>query len=130
MPEKSWNFAEVRFIDRDQVLRDLRQAVAEAKARAPEIAKVFLFGSLVQGNWTADSDADLIVVVRKEFPDILSRGEYHISASSIPTDTVVYSEAEFERLGRDPESFLAHSLPTALELYGPVASGRHGKFAF
>jgi predicted nucleotidyltransferase len=46
--------------------------VSEAKAAHPEIVKVLLFGSLVQGNWTADSDADLVVVVGREFPDFLS----------------------------------------------------------
>ena len=65
MPEKFWPGAEVRFIDYDQVIRDLRQA-AEAKAARPEIVEVLLFGSFVQGNWTADSDADLFVVVRKD----------------------------------------------------------------
>ena len=48
MPEASSSFAEVRFIDRDQVIRDLRKAVAEAKERYPEILKVYLFGSLMQ----------------------------------------------------------------------------------
>jgi len=116
MGDKSWNSAEVRFIDRDEVIRDLRQAVAEAKARYPEIAKVFLFGSFVQGNWTADSDADLIVVVRKEFSAFSDSCRYQIYAKSIPTDSLVYSESEFEKLARDLESFLAQNLASALEL--------------
>jgi predicted nucleotidyltransferase len=116
MLDKSWTGAEVRFIDYDQVLADLRRAVAEAKAAHPEVVKVYLFGSLVEGNWTADSDADLIVVVRREFADILTRGDYHVSAPSIPTDTVVYSESEFAKLAQDPSSFLARNLPTAMEL--------------
>jgi predicted nucleotidyltransferase len=116
MPNKSWTGAEVRFIDRDQVIQDLRRAVSEAKARHPEIVKVLLFGSFVQGTWTAASDADLIVVVRREFARLLDRGDYHISAPGIATDSVVYSESEFERLSRDPDSFLARNLPTALEL--------------
>lgn len=116
MQERSWNSVEVRFIDYNQVLADIRRAVAEAKAQRPEIVKVYLFGSLVQGNWTAASDADLIVVVRREFVDILTRADYHISVKAIPTDTVVYSESEFNRLARDPSSFLAQNLPTALEL--------------
>ena len=115
MPEKSWNSVEVRFIDRDQVIRDLRQAVAEARARYPEIVKVFLFGSFVRGNWTADSDADLIVVVRKEFTGILDRGTYQIFTPAIPTDSIAYSETEFERLAQDPTSFLAENLPHSLE---------------
>ncbi len=116
MGEVSSNFAEVRFIDRDEVIRDLRQAVAEAKARYPEIVKVLLFGSFVQGNWTADSDADLIIVVRKEFSDFFESCRYQIYAKSIPTDSLVYSEAEFEQLARDPEGFLSQNLPTAVEL--------------
>jgi predicted nucleotidyltransferase len=116
MRETSWNFAEVRFIDREQVIQDLRQAVAEAKSRFPEIVKVYLFGSLIQGNWTADSDADLIVVVRKDFPEFFDSCRYQIYTKSIPTDSLVYSESEFARLSQDSSSFLAKNLPNALEL--------------
>jgi predicted nucleotidyltransferase len=114
--ESSSSKTTVRFINRDEVLADLRRAVAEAKAKRPEIARVFLFGSFVRGDWTADSDADLIVVVRKEFSDIFDRGNYAIFAKSIPTDSVVYSESEFEKLARDPMSFLSQNLPGAVEL--------------
>ena len=116
MPELSSNSAVVRFLNRDQVLADLRRAAAEAKVRYPEIARVFLFGSLVRGNWTADSDADLIVVVRKEFPGILERSLDQIHTRAIPTDSLIYSEREFDQQSGDPLSFLGRNLPTALEL--------------
>ena len=117
MREPFSSFAEVRFLDYDQLLLDLRQAVREAKAERPEIVKVLLFGSLVQGNWTADSDADLIVVVRREFPDFLgSRAPYQIFTPAIPTDSLVYSEREFEQMSADPESLLAQNLAAAVEL--------------
>lgn len=116
MPEVSWNSAEVRFADRDRLLRELARAVSEAKAAHPEIVRVLLFGSLVREDWTADSDADLIVVVRKDFADLFQRSRYQIHGKSIPTDTLVYSEKEFEQLARDPASFLAQNLPSALEL--------------
>jgi len=116
MPDRSWNSVEVRFIDRQQVIRDLRQAMAEAKRRCPEIATVFLFGSFVQGNGTADSDADLFVVVQKKFADIFDRGSHAIFAKGIPVDSVVYPLTEFEQLSRDPESFFAQNLPSALEM--------------
>jgi len=117
MRDESWNSAEVRFINYDQVLSDLRSAVAEAKQARPEIVKVYLFGSLIKGNWTADSDADLIVVVRKEFPDFVrSRSAYQIFISSIPTDTLVYSEREFEQLQADPSSLVAQEFPFMAEL--------------
>lgn len=116
MPGASSNSAEVKFVDREKILEELRQAVQEAKAARPEIKRVFLFGSLVQGNWTADSDADLIVVAHREFTDILDRSPYQIHTRAIQTDTLVYSESEFQRLSQDPSSFLSQNLHSALEL--------------
>ncbi len=116
MLDKSSSSVEVRFLDYQQVLADLRQAAAQAKNSHPEIVRVLLIGSLAQGTWTAASDADLIVVVRRQFADILERSRYQIYTRSIPTDTLVYSESEFEALARDPTSFLARNLPGALEL--------------
>jgi predicted nucleotidyltransferase len=116
MPEAFSTSVEVRFIDREQVIRDLRAAVAEAKRVYPEIAKVLLFGSLVDGTWTADSDADLMIVVRKEFADFFESCRYQIYAGSIPIDSLVYSTAEFEKLAGDSESFVAQNLTGAIEL--------------
>jgi tRNA nucleotidyltransferase (CCA-adding enzyme) len=104
-------------MDLDQVLRDLHRAAAEAKRVHPEVVKVYLFGSLVKGNWTADSDADLIVVARREFPDFVrSRSAYQIFTPSIPTDTLVYSESEFEQLRADPSSLVTQEFPFMAEL--------------
>ena len=116
MPEAFSSFAEVRCIDRDQIIRDLRRAVAEAKVRYPEIVTVYLFGSLVQGTWTADSDADLFVVVRGVFKTFSESCRYQIYSSLIPTDSLVYSEADFDRLRRDPSSLVGMNVPTALEM--------------
>jgi len=115
MPEPTSSSAEAKF--RDQVLAELRHAVREAKAAHPEIVKVLLVGSLAQGNWKAASEANLIVVVSKEFPDFLrSRAPYQIFVRSIPTDSLVYSEHEFVQMSRDWDSILAQDLPTAIEL--------------
>ncbi|MGO8814615.1 MAG: nucleotidyltransferase domain-containing protein [Terriglobia bacterium] len=115
MRDESCSSVEVRFIDLDQVLRNLRNT--DAKRAHPEVAKVYLFGSLVKGNWTADSDADLIVVVRKEFPDLIrSRIAYQIFTSAVPTDTLVYSECEFEKLRVEPSSLVAQEFPFMAEL--------------
>jgi hypothetical protein len=116
MPDQSWTGAEVRFIDYDRTLQNVRKAVAEAKAARPEIVKVFLIGSLAQGTWTADSDADLIVVVRKGLTDFSSRSPFHIFVDGIATDSLVYSEGEFEKQSRDPSSFLAGNLLSAIEM--------------
>ncbi len=116
MREPSSSFAEVRFLDRNQVLSDLREAGRRAREAHPEITRILLFGSLVRGNWTAASDADLIVVVRREFQDLLERSRYQIHVASIHTDTLVYSETEFAKLSADPAGFLATELRFAIDL--------------
>lgn len=116
MPRPSSPSAAVRFLDYDAVLRALRRAAAEARKAHPEIVRVLLFGSLARGNYTADSDADLIVVVRNPPKDLLERSRYQIHTPVIPTDTLIYSEEEFDRLRADPSSFLSQNLEHAIEL--------------
>lgn len=116
MLDKSLNFAEVRFINRDGVIADLRRAATEAKRRCPEISRVLLFGSLVRGDWTANSDADLAVVVRRKFSGAVGRARYQIFTKAIPTDNLVFSETEFEKAMADPHNALARELGSAIEL--------------
>ncbi len=116
MPKPSSPSAVVRFLDYDAVLRALRRAAAAARKAHPEIVRVLLFGSLARGDWTADSDADLIVVVRNAPRELLARARYQIHTPAIPTDTLVYSEEEFERFKADPSSFLSQNLEHAIEL--------------
>lgn len=116
MPEAYSSFAEVRYIDRDQIIRELRRAVAEAKAQYPELIAVYLFGSLVQGAWTADSDADLLIVVRGAFNTFSDSCRYQIYSPAIPTDSLVYSDADFERLRQDPSSIVGSHFASAVEL--------------
>jgi hypothetical protein len=108
--------AETEDLHRDQNIRALRRAVGEAKAARPEILKVFLFGSLAQEKGKPDAGGELIVVVRKNFPDLFSRSPYQIFTRAVPTHSLVYSENEFEELQKDPSSFLAQNLATAVEL--------------
>ena len=88
------------------MIAELREAARNARASAPEIARVLLFGSFVKGNWTAASDADLLVVVNREFPDLFARARYQLHVSSVPTDTVVCTPAEFARLAPQLEPFI------------------------
>jgi len=116
MPEPLSSFAKVIFIDRERVMAELRQAAAAARAAHPGIVRILLFGSLARGDWTGDSDADLIVVTQREFTGILDRVPYQIHVASVPTDTLIYSVTEFERLASQPNSLAADALTYAIEL--------------
>jgi hypothetical protein len=116
MADASSTSAAVRFLDRELVLACLREAVRHAQARHPEISRVLLVGSFARGNWTADSDADLVVIVRREFGNRSERARYQIFTPAIPTDSLVYSESEFARLTAAPGGMLADALTSAIEL--------------
>jgi predicted nucleotidyltransferase len=57
-------------LDRERVLRRLKEIVEEASRVFPEIVEVRLFGSLAKGEETGLSDADLFIVTKggKENP--------------------------------------------------------------
>ena len=56
------------------------------------------------------------MIVRKEFAGILERSLDQIHTRAIPTDSLIYSEREFDQQSGDPLSFLGRNLPSALEL--------------
>ena len=49
--------------DRDLVLRRLQAWARGQLARRPEVRRVVLIGSLARGDWSARSDADVVIVV-------------------------------------------------------------------
>ena len=83
-------------LDRDRVVSRL-QAYAEAElAQRPEVREVILIGSLARGDWSARSDADIVVIV-DHAPDSgpFRGGAYAPMASvGVPVDVLVYTLGE------------------------------------
>ncbi|QOJ78635.1 nucleotidyltransferase domain-containing protein [Infirmifilum lucidum] len=63
MPEKSWSSAGVRLyrLDREKVVAELRRYARDALRKGALL--VVLVGSLARGDYTAYSDADVVVVL-------------------------------------------------------------------
>lgn len=61
--KKSYGSVTVFWLDRERVVRSLRQATACLAAERPEVLYIGLFGSLAQGRAVPGSDADIIVLV-------------------------------------------------------------------
>ena len=85
-----------RRLDRDLVLRRLGAYAREELARRPEVQRVVLIGSLARGNWSARSDADVVVVVTGAAAPGPFRGSAYLPSMSVgaPVDVLVYTEAE------------------------------------
>jgi predicted nucleotidyltransferase len=86
-----------RFIDREQILRELGVLAARARREHPEILRVVLFGSLAKNTYTAASDADLLIVLKRSDERLIDRIPRFLRlfvAASIPVEVFPYTDAE------------------------------------
>jgi len=87
-------------MDDKQVIDQMAKRIAEMFH--PE--KIILFGSMATGEPTADSDVDLLVVVREVDDRRKLRIEMHraVTGLGLPKDIVVLTTEEFERKRKIP----------------------------
>lgn len=121
-------------LDHDRVMGELTRYAEQELGARPEVAEVVLIGSLARGDWTARSDADVVVVVdeadeRGPFrgPDYAPREPLTVSVDAFvytPDETAGWSprfRAEVERgivlhrRGTTPVPSLAEAELTAPE---------------
>ncbi len=78
-------------LDRDLIVRRLRDYATQELAARPEVREVVLIGSLARGDWSARSDADIVVLVdRDEDPGPFRGSKYFPTRSvGVPVDALV-----------------------------------------
>jgi predicted nucleotidyltransferase len=102
-----------RTLDYDAVLARLRRVVGDELAPRAEVREVILVGSLARGDWSARSDADLVVIVDAaeepvapfRAPDYRPRGD-----AGVPIDVFVYTPEEAQEWGPRYRSDVEHGL--------------------
>lgn len=122
MQRKSWSSAGVRFfkLDYERVLEELRRyarRVVERGARA-----VILIGSLARGNYTAFSDADLIIVYDYAPERPLDRVSSFIDPT-LPVDVEprVYTSEELLKMAKEGRRIIGEILE-----HGKLLAGDEG----
>jgi uncharacterized protein len=97
-------------LDHPAVIRGLREyAVGQLGAR-PEVARVILIGSLARGDWSARSDADMVVIADEAVPRAHDRGVAYAPRAPlpVPVDLLVFTADESgqwgDRFRREVES--------------------------
>lgn len=89
-------------LDYSAVLAELRAYAHDELASRPEVREVVLIGSLARADWSARSDADIVVVVdaaRERGP--LRGSEYAPRRPlSVAVDVLVYTPEEVARWSR------------------------------
>jgi len=83
-------------LDRDLIVQRLHEHVQGELVLRPEVREVVLIGSLARGNWSARSDADIVVVVDTARERGPFRGSEYAPTTSIgvPVDVLVYTPEE------------------------------------
>ena len=82
-------------LDRDLVVDRLRAFATSVVGARPEVRMVVLIGSLARGDWSARSDADLVVVVDDAPTPARDRSPHYTPVGvGIATDVFVFTEAE------------------------------------
>lgn len=117
---RSFGTVEVTSVDRDALLAELERNAERLSHQAPEVEEVQLFGSFARGDYTPESDVDVLIVVsRSEIPFLERPDAYREAFQGIPLDVnlAVYTTEEASRLRRDPSSFLAGITPEARLLF-------------
>jgi predicted nucleotidyltransferase len=117
---QSYGTAEVTSVDRDALLAELKRSAERLGREAPEVEEIHLFGSFARGDYTPESDVDLLVVVdRCEMPFLERSDPYRDFFAGVPFDVnlTVYTRDEVHRLRRDESGFLSRVSAEALRLF-------------
>ena len=87
-------------IEMDNVLKELRNRMANELG--DRLVKIVIFGSRARGDFDAESDADIAIIVRDlsreqkyQILDVVAEIEMKFDT---PLSVIVFSENEFERL--------------------------------
>ena len=91
----------VTFLRAEPIIAALRDRAEKLLVANEEVVEVGLFGSLVRGNYCPGSDADLLVILRKDprrFVDRLDEFLIHFSSLGISVDVFPYTVEELQAL--------------------------------
>jgi len=117
--EKLFGSVKVISVEYDALIEALKKAAAEIKRGSPDVEKVFLFGSFARGNYTPQSDVDILIVVghtEKPFLERKDRFASYYSAIPFDVNVLVYSRAEIKRMREGNNRFIEGVLDEAVEL--------------
>jgi predicted nucleotidyltransferase len=120
MHKKSSNFASLKVfkLDYELVLRKLREYAERALEKGALV--VFLIGSLARGDYTAFSDADVVIIVRDDYPKKLPDriSDFIDPTLSVNVQPWVYTLSEFSKMAQNKERIIRE-----IEKYGIILAG-------
>ena len=99
MPVRSLNSSVFRWPDQTQVDRAVRRWVESKAKQHPKLLRLGYFGSYARGDWGVGSDLDLVAVVKESgLPFEYRSARWNLDALPVPSEVLVYTEQEWQRL--------------------------------
>jgi len=117
--EQFLNSVHIISVDREALKNVLQRGVTLLLKDHETVKEVRLFGSFARGDYTPESDLDLLIICRiMETPFLLRREIFEPYFRDIPFDVnlLVYTEAELERLLEEKNPFIVHVLKESIVL--------------
>ena len=117
MPKASSSSVKVFWLNREETVQRLREAIEALKVRHPEIERAVLFGSLQRGDAVPGSDADVLLVLRTT--DLLfadRAAAYRPKGVGVPVDLFVYTRNELDGMLAAGNRFVSRALAEGREL--------------
>lgn len=117
--ERFLNSVKITSIDREKLDDALSTIVRNLKQQHPEIRRVFLFGSFARGDYTPESDIDILIVcAHLEVPFLLRSGIFIEFFRPLPFDVnlLVYTEEEIRRMEEERNPFILAVFSEAKEI--------------
>lgn len=113
------NSVKITYLNREKVLIEINDCSLRLKREAPEVLRIFLFGSLIQGNYGPGSDADLLIILdepQQRLMDLIPPYLKYFSSVSIPVDIIPMTVQEFMRRQKNNDPFVIRILNEAEEI--------------
>lgn len=119
LSERFLNSVKITSVDREKLDDALSTIVRNLKQQHPEIRRVFLFGSFARGDYTPESDVDILIVCSHLEAPFLLRSEIFMEFfRSLPFDVnlLVYTEEEIRRMEAEKNPFILAVFAEAKEM--------------
>jgi len=116
---KSFDSVKVSFIDYDQLIDALIRIGSRIKSGNRSVLGIYLFGSFQKGNYTPDSDVDILITLRETSTSYLERRDCFIDFfKTIPLDVnlIVYTQDEIQKMTEKGNLFIKTVISEAREL--------------
>lgn len=117
--EKSWDSLTITSVDFPLVMEELKKTCRLIQSKHPEVEKILLFGSFARGDYTPDSDLDLLFIVNKTSDTFINRPMRYLPYfSEFPFDmnAIIYTLDEIEIMKKESNPFLLEALKEGIEI--------------